>query len=112
MRPLCSFAASLAALLLPARAQDRRVVPIVARKQVALVISNADYSSRPLKNAANDARAVAARLRQLNYDVTLATDANRRSMGQAIDRFIAKLATGDVALFYYSGHGMQVDGEN
>ena len=51
-------------------------------------------------------------MRQFNYDVALATDAGRKSMGQAIDQFIGKLGSGDVALFYYSGHGIQVDGEN
>ena len=92
--------------------QDRRVEPIVARKQVALVIGNAAYANRPLKNSRNDAEAMARRLRELNYEVSLVTDAGRKAMGQAVDQFIDRLGTGDVALFYYSGHGMQVEGEN
>jgi uncharacterized caspase-like protein len=98
--------------MVSAAAQDRRVQPIVARKQVALVIGNAAYSNRPLANSVRDAQAIAARLRDLHFDVTLATDADRKAMGQAIDNFVNKLATGDVAFFYYSGHGVQVDGEN
>ncbi len=106
-------AAVLIALLLPAaHPQDRRIQPIVARKQVALVIGNSAYSNRPLANAVHDAQAVAARLRELHFDVTLATNAGRKAMGQAIDDFANKLGTGDVAFFYYSGHGVQVDGEN
>jgi formylglycine-generating enzyme required for sulfatase activity len=93
-------------------AQDRRVQPIVARKQVALVIGNAAYGTRPLANSVNDAHAMARVLQSLNYDVALVTDADRKAMGQAIDKFVAKLGTGDVAFFYYSGHGLQVEGEN
>ncbi len=93
-------------------AQDRRVAPIIARKQVALVIGNSAYPNRPLTNPLRDAQAMYRRLHELNFDVTLVTDADRKAMGQAIDRFVDKLSTGDVALFYYSGHGMQVDGEN
>ena len=91
---------------------DRRVQPIVAHRQVALVIGNGAYAARPLKNPVNDAQAMGRRLRELNYDVTVVTDATRKSMGEAIDRFVDKLTTGDVAFFYYSGHGAQVDGEN
>jgi formylglycine-generating enzyme required for sulfatase activity len=106
-------AAFFTLLLLPtASAQDRRVQPIVARKQVALVIGNAAYANGPLANPLHDAQAVAQRLRELHFDVALATDAGRKAMGLAIDQFLNKLGTGDVALFYYSGHGMQVDGEN
>jgi formylglycine-generating enzyme required for sulfatase activity len=106
-------AALLTLLLLPtAYAQDRRVQPIVARKQVALVIGNAAYPNRPLANSVHDAQAIARRLRELNFDVALTTDAGRKAMGLAIDQFLGKLGTGDVAFFYYSGHGMQVDGEN
>jgi hypothetical protein len=95
-----------------AAAQDRRVQPIVARRQLALVIGNSAYGNRPLANAANDAQTVARRLRELNFDVTLVTDAGRKAMGQAIDQFTARLGTGDVGFFYYSGHGVQVEGEN
>lgn len=104
--------ALLATVIVHAQNRDRRIQPIVARKQVALVIGNAAYGNRPLLNPVNDARAMARVLQSLNYDVALITDADRKAMGQAIDRFVAKLGTGDVAFFYYSGHGMQVEDEN
>ena len=69
-------------------AQDRRIQPIVARKQVALVIGNAAYSNGPLTNSVRDAEAMAAKLRQLGYDVSLITDAGRKTMGQALDQFV------------------------
>jgi len=42
----------------------------------------------------------------------LVKDASRRQMSQTIDHFIGRVGTGDVALFYYAGHGVQVEGEN
>lgn len=108
---LLSYAAAICAAF-SQTAQDRRVAPIIAHKQVALVIGNSAYPNRPLANPVRDAQAMYRRLRELNFDVTLVTDADRRTMGQAVDQFLDKLGTGDVALFYYSGHGMQVDGEN
>jgi formylglycine-generating enzyme required for sulfatase activity len=103
----------VALLILPVLfAQDRRIQPIVARKQLALLIGNAAYPNRPLANPVHDAEALSRRLRELGFDVALVTDAGRKAMGQAIDQFLNKLGTGDVGFFYYSGHGMQVDGEN
>jgi uncharacterized caspase-like protein len=99
---------------IPAHAQQRGFQRdiIVARKQVALVIGNSAYANQPLRNPANDARAITARLKTLNYDVVSVFDANRRDMNRAIEQFVGRLGTGDVALFFYAGHGVQVDGEN
>src|SRR5260221_7013136 len=114
MRGISALVALLFAL--PAWPQNRGVdmLPreIVARKQVALVIGNSAYLNQPLKNPVNDARAIAARLQALNYDVVPVFDANRRAMGRAIEQFVGKLGTGDVALFFYAGHGVQSEGEN
>ena len=93
-------------------AQDRRIQPIVGARQVALVIGNSRYASSPLKNPAADARAVSQRLTALGFQTDIVLDADRRQLASAIDRFTAGLRTGDVALFYYSGHGAQLDGEN
>jgi formylglycine-generating enzyme required for sulfatase activity len=101
---------------LPAWPQDRGVElahEIVARKQVALVIGNSRYLNQPpLKNPVNDARAIAERLEALNYGVVKVFDANRRDMGRAIAKFEGMLGIGDVALFFYAGHGVQSEGEN
>jgi len=110
MRPDCLLLMISLAALSPA--QDRRLQHIVARKQVALVIGNAAYANQPLRNPVHDAQAIAGRLRELNFDVVLVTDASRKAMGLAIDQFVGRLGAGDVAFFYYAGHGVQVDGEN
>jgi hypothetical protein len=69
---LHASALTLLALVLASAmtAQDRRVQTIVARKQPALVIGNTPFTSYPtLANLLNDARRVAGRFQQLNYDV-------------------------------------------
>jgi formylglycine-generating enzyme required for sulfatase activity len=83
-----------------------------AQKKVALVIGNASYTDVPLRNSANDATDMATTLRELGFTVTLKTNLNKRDMETAVRNFRAGLAIGDIALFYYSGHGMQVSGSN
>jgi uncharacterized caspase-like protein len=81
--------------------------------RAALIIGNADYSFGALRNPVNDAEAMAKALDAAGFDVTVATDADQTSMTKAIDAFGAKLkAKGGVGLFYFSGHGAQISGEN
>lgn len=87
-------------------------LPARAEKRVALVIGNAAYPAAPLRNPVNDARAVAARLESLGYEVALHTNVAQRDFTRAVSRFGQRLAPGSVALFYYAGHGMQVRGRN
>jgi|GEM_PF-2458367 len=84
-----------------------------SERRVALVIGNNDYLYAPdLRNAAHDADDLAVALHEVGFEVEKVLDADLRGLDAAIDRFISKLSPGDVALFHYSGHGMQVDGEN
>lgn len=81
--------------------------------RAALIIGNADYSFGALRNPVNDAEAMAKALDKAGFDVTVATDADQASMTTAIHAFGAKLkAKGGVGLFYFSGHGAQISGEN
>jgi hypothetical protein len=82
-------------------------------KRVALVVGNSDYQhGTKLRNAVNDANDIAKTLRELNFEVILLTNANLRSMDQSLERFYRELQQGAVGLFYYAGHGIQVNGEN
>jgi len=81
-----------------------------ARK--ALVIGNASYQSSPLRNPVNDVNLVADKLQKLGFAVTKVTNADQRSMDQALNSFAAGLTGSDEAVFYYSGHGANVDGIN
>ncbi|MFY9261875.1 MAG: SUMF1/EgtB/PvdO family nonheme iron enzyme [Gallionella sp.] len=78
-------------------------------KRVALVIGNDSYEKiKGLENARADARAMAVALEKLGFDVILATDVNHKSMLEAVRRFKMKLSGGDEAVFYFSGHGVQL----
>ena len=80
--------------------------------RVALVIGNSNYREAPLKNPQNDAKAMAAALRDQGFEVILRQNANKTDMERAIADFGDKLSEGATGLFYYAGHGMQVSGRN
>jgi len=83
-----------------------------AEQKIALVIGNSAYPSAALKNPVNDAKAMAAKLGSLGFEVILRTDASQRDMTRAVSQFGQKLKGGSVGLFYFAGHGMQVRGKN
>jgi uncharacterized caspase-like protein len=87
--------------------------PAAAEKRVALVIGNSAYQhTAPLKNPSNDATDMAAELRQLGFDVIDGTDLTKDEMELRVRAFADKLIGADVGLFFYAGHGLQVDGRN
>ena len=81
-------------------------------QRTALVIGNSAYSSGPLKNPVNDAADMAAALQRLGFKVNLKKNANLETMEGAIEDFGNQLKRGGVGLFYYAGHGVQVNGIN
>ena len=82
-------------------------------RRVALVIGNAAYQyTAPLTNPLNDAQDMARVLKDLQFQVILKTNATLDTMADAIFEFGERLKGGGVGLLYYSGHGMQVKGEN
>jgi hypothetical protein len=82
-------------------------------RRAALVIGNNQYQSLAgLVNAVNDARSVRDAIRSARFEVVELEDQGYEEMQRGVDRFASSLARGDVALFYYSGHGMQIGGEN
>ncbi|MCC7045089.1 MAG: caspase family protein [Alphaproteobacteria bacterium] len=83
-----------------------------AAKRVALVIGNSAYKEQPLKNPANDAKAMAAKLRQIGFQVIERQNATKTQMEKAIADFGEALSAGAVGLFYYAGHGLQASGRN
>ena len=82
-------------------------------RKVALVIGNGDYRvAGRLTNPTNDAGDMAAALRRLGFDVVEGRNLDRRAMDDAIREFGRKLERADLALFFYAGHGLQVNGKN
>ncbi len=84
--------------------------------RVALVIGQSAYRAvPPLPNAANDAKHMAELLISAGFAVTSAGDLSQNDMRQAISDFAAKVSAAGpdtVALVFYAGHGLQIDGEN
>jgi uncharacterized caspase-like protein len=109
---LFRFKAAAAAGLLTILASD----PILAENRVALVIGNASYRSvTPLPNAENDAKRMSELLGSAGFDVTAAPDQTQNDLRRTIGDFAAKLkqkGPDTIALVFYAGHGIQVDGEN
>jgi uncharacterized caspase-like protein len=82
-------------------------------QRLALVIGNSNYSvANKIKNPVNDAKAMAALLRRLGFEVIEQEDVTRHAMIQAARTFAAKLSPGGVGLFFYAGHGSQAQGAN
>jgi uncharacterized caspase-like protein len=94
------------ALAMPAGAQE-------VLRGVALVIGQSDYEGlAPLVNPQNDARAIDDMLLDLGFEVTRLLDADTGELTAALDDFAGEAAEADVALVYYSGHGIEAGGEN
>ena len=83
------------------------------QRRTALVIGNAAYGETGvLRNPVNDASDMAVVLQQLGFEVTLLRDVELRAIREAVDTFSRQLRQGGVGLFYFAGHGVQVNGEN
>jgi len=101
-----TFAALIVLAASPVLAQSGAI------KKVALVIGNSAYKEQPLRNPANDAKAMAAKLRQIGFQVIERQNATKSQMERAVADFGEALNAGAVGLFYYAGHGLQVSGRN
>jgi len=84
-----------------------------AEKRAALVIGNGAYRHvTPLLNPQNDANDIAASLGRLNFSVDKVIDGTFDDMRRALLQFSRKSAGADIAVIFYSGHGMEINGEN
>src|SRR5215469_606910 len=81
-------------------------------RRVALVVGNAAYKTSPLRNPVNDSRAMCASLKASGFSAACVENATRETFRKALSEFQNDLRPGDVALFYYAGHGFQSDGQN
>jgi hypothetical protein len=99
-----AFLFSLALASISASATDRRV---------ALVIGNSAYQhTGALANPKNDAADVAASLKKLEFEVLEGLDLDKAAMDRTIRQFARALDGAHVGLFFYAGHGLQVEGQN
>jgi hypothetical protein len=90
--------------------------PAMAENRLALVIGQSDYRSVPaLPNPANDAKAMTQLLTDSGFEVLAASDLSQDQLRQKVSEFASQMASrgpDTVALVFYAGHGLQIDGEN
>jgi hypothetical protein len=88
----------------------------LAESRVALVIGQSNYRSVvALPNPANDAKAMSQMLGDAGFEVLSAADLSQNEMREKVSDFAARVAAkgpDTVALVFYAGHGLQIDGEN
>ncbi len=86
-----------------------------AGNRIALVIGNSNYKNSGLSylpNPVKDAALMKETLEQLGFRVIYAENLNKESMDNIVDQFIAALSAGDIAFFYYAGHGSSYAGKS
>jgi WD40 repeat protein len=96
----------------PATRQLLAQAAVQGGRRLALVIGNGAYEEGPLPNAVNDAEDVSRTLHSIGFQVTLLKNGNQQAMEKAVEGFRSQLRRGDLGLFYFSGHGVQVAGES
>jgi len=88
----------------------------LAEKRVALVVGNDRYqnlpSDRQLQRAVSDARAVGDTLRTIGFDVIPGENLGRQAMVDKLDEMTRRLSPGDIAFFFFAGHGVAIGGGN
>lgn len=86
---------------------------LLVNKKVALLVGNCDYhDNAKLKNCINDASAYESKLKALGFRTIIIKDGNKETIDKAINEFSIQVRNADVGLFFYSGHGIQLNGEN
>jgi uncharacterized caspase-like protein len=103
---------AMAALCAAFGAGGGQAAPARGPSRTALVIGNANYEQLPLRNAIHDADAMGQMLAQCDFDVRVRQDLDWDGCVTALGDFTQRAAACDVRLFYYAGHGMQIDGRS
>lgn len=106
--------ARLAVLSDPNRKAEQQNSPKVdTLRRIALVIGNGAYeNTSTLANPANDARAIAKALRGMGFEVIEGIDLKHEAMRRTINDFLRGATNAQIALAFYAGHGIQIDGKN
>jgi uncharacterized caspase-like protein len=82
-------------------------------KKVALVVGNSEYKNlAKLKNPINDANDVSKALKNLGFEVMTVTNATQSRLDRKLREFSVKLNSAGVGLFYFAGHGIEVEKKN
>lgn len=88
-------------------------ITAIAQDRQALIIGNSEYEEKlALRNPANDAADISKALESLGFNVATGTNLDLGGMEKAVIDFRRNLKKGDVAFFFYAGHGIEVNGTN
>ncbi|MES3021937.1 MAG: SUMF1/EgtB/PvdO family nonheme iron enzyme [Pseudomonadota bacterium] len=99
---LCLLLLLTLTALAPARAE-----------RLALVVGNDKYQNvTQLRNAGADAESMAEAFRKAGYKVTLSRDRNFKALKDDLRAFRRQIQGGDEVVLFFSGHGVQISGEN
>ena len=106
-------AAQQAAPAVPQQTRTTTEPAVVRQDRLAVVIGNSRYSGlSKLSNPANDAHAIADKLRGIGFRTTLLLDISEQDLRREVRKFANESADADIALLFYAGHAAQVNGEN
>jgi hypothetical protein len=108
----CMFVAVWCGFVCFAQAATETVKPGMGKAKLALVIGNSKYQRGALDNPVNDATDIAQVLPQYGFEVIRVLDADKKKMREAVRKYTDALGPKTVALLFYAGHGLQVNGKN
>jgi len=97
------------------QADERKIIrQMKSEKRVALVIGNKAYLGDlpPLRNTVRDAKSIRDILKKRGFEVIYKTDVTKKSMKNHLKSFYRKIRGGGVGVFYFSGHGIELNGQN
>src|SRR5574341_250006 len=80
--------------------------------KIALIYGNGSYPESPLKNPVNDAKSIKEKLANLGFYCIMRTNVKVQEMDRSLTECAEKLQENEVGLFFFAGHGMQIDGRN
>jgi uncharacterized caspase-like protein len=84
-----------------------------AQESVALIIGNGEYEhTTRLKNPVNDATALAEKLEELGFTVIHGNNLSKKKIEKQITSFGKLLEKAEISVFFYAGHGLQINGKN
>jgi hypothetical protein len=90
-------------------------INLLQAKKIALLIGNSDYSFAPLANPLNDVDGIYQTLKEIGFDISqkdVLKNASQSKMQKALANFSQRAKDAEIALVYFSGHGMQVNNKN
>lgn len=103
---------SILLLLSSIQANAITLTTMQQEKRVAFIIGNGDYEEAPMENAVDDATQIKNFLEKHNFKVIYKEDASKREIIQGLRTFNSEMSEGGIALFYFTGHAVQVREKN